>query len=74
MACVFTREEILEQIEDHKRCLKSVLLAQDYVIGNRKMTKADLATVEKALKYWADQLDILDQGSGPRFFTAVSYR
>jgi hypothetical protein len=50
---------------------KSILKGQSYQIGNRALTRANLAEVVEQRKWWKDQVDRLSTGNGAPRVTQV---
>ena len=62
---VFTLQELEEQITAFKKALMAISTGQEYSIGNRRMTRADLPEIRKTLEWLAgDKHKLLGQG-GP---------
>ena len=61
----FTLQEIEEQISAFKKALMAISTGQEYSIGNRRMTRADLPEIRKTLEWLAaEKRSALGQG-GP---------
>lgn len=48
---IFTPAEIEEQIKAYKETLKAVAVNQEYSVGTRRFTKADLLEIPKPLEW-----------------------
>ena len=68
---IFTLTEIEEQITAYKAALNAVSYAQEYSIGVRRFTKADLPEIRNTLEWLgAEKTKLLtNQSGGPVFST-----
>ena len=44
--------------------MEKVASGQEYEIGNRKMTRANLAEIRETIEYWDSKVQQLDRNSG----------
>jgi hypothetical protein len=62
---IFTIPELDEQIGAYKAALKAVSVSQEYSIGGRRFTKADLAEIRRTLEWLAAERSRLAHGMAP---------
>lgn len=53
--------------------LSSAMDAQQYAVGNRSVTRANLESLHKAVTFWDAQVKRLSRGGGIRITGAVPY-
>jgi len=63
---IWTKEELIEQIETWKHALLKCAAGQSYKIGTRELTRYDLDDIKKMLDYLKGELEALENGRGPR--------
>ena len=63
---VFTLQEIEEQITAFKRALMAISTGQEYSIGNRRMTRADLPEIRNTLDWLAAEKRKIQTQGGPQ--------
>ena len=74
MTSIWTREELLEQIELYKKALKACATGQSYTIGSRSLTRQDIAELRDHLEWLQGELAVLDNQHGPKLVRGVVKR
>ena len=62
---IFTLEEIADQKTAYKKALMALSTSQEYVMGRRRLTRADLPEVRKTLAFLEEEGRKLSGTSGP---------
>jgi len=62
---IFTFSELDEQIGAFKAALKAVAVNQEYSIGGRRFTKADLSEIRRTLEWLAAERSRVVNGMAP---------
>jgi hypothetical protein len=65
MADIYTLEELAELKAAYKAALFAVTHAQEYSIGNRRYTRADLPEIRKTLEHLAAEESRMTAGAAP---------
>lgn len=63
--CIWTKDELDEQIALYKKALKSVSVGQSYTIKGRSLTRQDISEIRETLSYFERELKKLAGQSGP---------
>ena len=59
-----TIEEAKEYLRIWLDAEKAVATGQSYKIGTRSLTRADLSDISERIKYWRNEVNKLESGSG----------
>lgn len=65
MTSIWTRQELLEEIDLYKKALKACASGSSYTIGSRSLTRQDIDKIRDHLDYLAGELAALERGRGP---------
>ena len=63
---LFTAAELTTQIETWKAALLAVASSQSYTIGDRQLTRANLAEIKDMLSFLENELNTLTLGTSSR--------
>ncbi len=74
MTSIWTRQELLEEIDLYKRALKACASGSSYTIGSRSLTRQNLQEIRDQLDYLAGELAALDGRRGPVLVQGRIYR
>jgi hypothetical protein len=61
-----TLEQAEKRLQQYLDAEEKVLNGQSYSIGERKMTRADLAEIRQGIQYWENKVARLSRGGGAR--------
>lgn len=67
---IWTREELLDQIDVWKQALLKCASGQSYKIGTRELTRYDIDDIRKMLDWLKGELNALENGRGLRLVKA----
>ena len=65
MTSIWTRQELLEEIDIYKKAIKACASGSSYTIGSRSLTRQNLAELRDHLDYLPGELAALERGCGP---------
>ena len=65
MTSVWTRQELLEEIDLYKKALKACASGSSYTIGSRSLTRHNLQELRDHLEYLSGELAALEGRRGP---------
>ncbi len=72
MTSIWTRQELLEEIDLYKRALKACASGSSYTIGSRSLTRQNLQEIRAHLDYLAGELAARMAGAALCLCKAVS--
>lgn len=58
------RERYKKRLEMYYEAEEAVLLNQEYTIGTKSLKRADLSTIQAAIKYLEGQIETLESSGG----------
>ena len=65
MTSIWTRQELLDEIDLYKRALKACASGSSYTIGSRSLTRQNLQELRDHLDYLSAELAALEGRRGP---------
>ena len=71
---IWTREELLGLLADWKAAYKAASTGKSYTIGDRSLTRYDLAEIRKQLAFLEGELAALQHGRGIKRVVCVKAR
>ena len=74
MTSIWTRQELLEEIDLYKKALKACASGSSYTIGSHSLTRQNLQQRRDHLDYLAGELAALEGRRGPVLVQGRIYR
>lgn len=74
MTSIWTRQELLEEIDLYKRAVKACASGSSYTIGSRSLTRQNLQDIRDHLDYLVGELAALEGRRGPVLVEGRIYR
>ena len=53
---IYTKDEIMEMIQEYTKAEKAVLTGKSYKIGTRELTRLNVDEIRKGRAYWENEL------------------